>query len=210
MPLDTNIKFHLSSSHVENKERLYQALHAFDMHNASDPKTISWRGTQFPYELFYALRLFRRVILMDSNASEALMLASRCQHLRRWTIERNSFPEGRKGYLDWRNALKVFHADEAATILDECGYDDAMKQKVRTLNLKEDIKGNPDCQTLEDALCIIFLTHQLDDMIEKYPEEKVVSIIKKTAAKMSEQGLNIAKDIAYCDAARKVFNMALN
>ena len=205
----SNIKFTLSTAEIDNKDRLYGALHAFDMLNASDPNTVEWRGTQFPYELFYSLRLFRRVLVLDPDASEALMLASRCQHLQRWNILRTSFSDDRKGYLKWRNSLKSFHAEEAAKVLDEYSYDDEMKQKVRTLNLKEDIKGNPDCQTLEDALCIIFLTYQFDDMIEKYPEDKVVNIIKKTAAKMSDRGLEIAKDIAYCDAAKSIFDKAL-
>ena len=210
MAEETNIKFPLSSTEIENKERLYEALHAFDVRNTCDPNTIEWHGTRFPYELFYASKLFERVLILDSNASEALMLASRCQHLCRWYILRNTFPDGRSGYLDWREALKVFHADEAAKILDDCGYDDGMKEKVRELNLKKDIKGNPDCQTLEDALCIIFLTHQLDDMIEKYPDAKVVSIIKKTAGKMSEQGLDTARDIAYCDKAKTLVIKALS
>ena len=127
---ETNINFPLSSAEIENKERLYETLHAFDMRNAGDPNTISWRGTQFPYELFYALRLFRRVLALDPGASEALMLASRCQHLCRWNILRNTFPDGRKGYLDWRDSLKAFHADEAAKVLDQFGYPAGMPRRM--------------------------------------------------------------------------------
>ena len=46
-------------------------------------------------------------------------------------------------------------------------------------------------------------------MIEKYPAENVVRIIKKTSAKMSARGLEIAADIAYSDQAKVLFEKAL-
>jgi hypothetical protein len=41
---------------------------------------------------------------------------------------------------------------------------------------------------MEDALCLSFLEHELAEFSERHPEDKVVDIIQKTWAKMSERG----------------------
>ena len=50
------------------------------------------------------------------DASEALRLAVRCQHIQRWTIPRHTYAMDRHGYLRWRTTLAKFHADTAAAI----------------------------------------------------------------------------------------------
>ena len=43
----------------------------------------------------------------------------------RWQIPRAAFPMDRAGYLHWRTTLYDFHADRAAEVLRDVGYDDA-------------------------------------------------------------------------------------
>jgi hypothetical protein len=50
------------------------------------------------------------------DASEALKLAARCQHIERWKIPRSQYPQTRAGYQQWRASLRDFHADRAGGI----------------------------------------------------------------------------------------------
>src|SRR3546814_10021826 len=54
---------------------------------------------------------------LDPTADEAQLLAARASHLRRWSIARTSYPEGRAGYLRWRSDLRKQHAAEVTEIL---------------------------------------------------------------------------------------------
>ena len=57
--------------------------------------------------------------------------------------------------------------DKSAEILREVGYDDATIARVGDLNLKKQFGQDPDCQILEDALCLVTLQYQLSDLVAK-------------------------------------------
>ena len=86
-------------------------------------------------------------------SSEAVRLAVRCQHIRRWTVPRDSYPEGRDGYRRWRTDLGRFHAATAGGILREVGYDEESVGRVQALLRKERLKADPEVQLLEDVVC---------------------------------------------------------
>ena len=138
------------------------------------------------------------------------MLASRCQHICRWKVPRSTQPMGRTGYLKWRSGLKVFHAEKSAEILREVGYDDYTIERVQDLNQKKNLKSDPDCQTLEDALCLVFLEHQFDLLIENTEEGKMLRIVQKTWAKMSERGQKTAAQLDFSELAAGVLKRALS
>ena len=169
-------------------ERFDRAVASFDRANAEDPISVEAGGTRRPRELVSAERLSAWVDKLRPGAPEALRLAARCQHLRRWEIPRTTYPEGRIGYLEWRKALGRFHADRSSEILREAGYDEQTVERVRTINQKRGIKSDADVQTMEDALCLAFLEHELDEFMGKHPPEKVVDILQKSWRKMSDQG----------------------
>src|SRR5687767_2871248 len=98
-----------------SESRFTHAIQSFDAANARDPNC---------KELIYAQRMTHWLEKLAPDASEPLQLAVRCQHLRRWEIPRKSFPMDRAGYHKWRSTLYDFHADGAAEILREVGYDD--------------------------------------------------------------------------------------
>lgn len=135
-----------------------------------------------------AERLSRWVARLAPDAPEALELAARCQHLRRWEIPRSSYPEGRIGYLEWRKELSQFHAARAGEILREVGYDAETIERVALINQKRALKLDPDVQTMEDALCLAFLEHEIDEFAAKHSEEKLIDILQKTWRKMSDRG----------------------
>src|ERR1700687_5271328 len=96
--------------HPQNAERFATALQRLDEANSRDHNLLKTDGKPRPRELLYAEWLTGWVLRLCPEASEALRLAARCQHLCRWLVPRESYPMGRSGYLQWRQALKSFHA----------------------------------------------------------------------------------------------------
>jgi len=190
--------------------KLCRAFEQFDAANSEDPNTLIVDGVEQPKELVFAQRLTQAVLTLDPNAAEPLQLASRCQHICRWKTPRSSEPMGRTGYLKWRAGLKKFHAETSAGILREIGYDEATVERVQSLNQKQNLKTDPDCQTLEDALCLVFLEHQFDDLIESTEEEKMIRIVQKTWAKMSDRGQKSAAQLDFSELAAGVLEKALS
>ena len=107
-----------------DRDRFERAIAAIDAANADDPATTVVAGEVRPKELAHAELMSGWVARLDPSATEAQLLAARAHHLRRWTMPRGSYPDGRSGYLRWRTALKKQHAEEVAGILAEAGYDD--------------------------------------------------------------------------------------
>jgi Domain of unknown function (DUF4202) len=172
----------------EVDDRRSRAIAAFRAHNARDPNTLLDAGVARPRELVDSERLARWVARLEAAPSEALVLASHCQHLCRWELPRGDFPDGRIGYLTWRKALARLHAERAAEVLRSVGYDDGLIGEVRAINLKQGLHTNTDTQTMEDALCLAFLQFELGEFARKHAADKVVDIIQKTWGKMSERG----------------------
>ena len=154
---------------MENSERFRRAIAEFDLLNGRDPNHRRVGGETVPFELFFARRLTEWVLRLEPSASEAALLAARCQHLCRWEIPRSDYPMGRAGYLAWRRDLKVFHADKSAEVLEKVGYDSQTIDRVRSINLKKGLRKDAEVQLIEDALCLVFLQEQLDDLAAKTP-----------------------------------------
>jgi len=169
-------------------DALARAHARFDAENAQDPHLVDDGGVMRPRELVHADRLEAWVRTLAPQASLPLRLAARCQHLARYRVPRSDYGEGRIEYLKWRKDLSRMHADRAGAILREEGFDDDTIAQVRAINLKQDLKSNPDAQTMEDALCLSFLAHDFVPFIPRYPDDKVVDIVRKTWRKMSDQG----------------------
>src|SRR2546423_11678284 len=91
-----------------------EAIRLIDAANAEDPQVeIDDAGQVAPAELIYGRRMTRWLAALYPAACEALQLAARAQHIRRWKVPRDSFPIDRAGYHRWRTSLYSFHADEA-------------------------------------------------------------------------------------------------
>jgi len=198
-----------SVSAIENQARFDEALRRFDAANAADPNRDLVDGVEHPRELLYARRLTDWVLRLQPDASEALRLAARCQHLCRWESPRSNYPMDRAGYLRWRAELKKFHAAQSGAILREVGYGEELIARVQSLNLKKDLGKDPDCQVLEDALCLVFLQYQLTDLAAKTDDEKVINALRKSWVKMSEQGRAEALKLGYSDRELALIKAAL-
>ena len=137
------------------------------------------------------------------DASEALRLAARGQHICRWTIPRDSYPMDRAGYLRWRNECKRMHAEKLGEILKEVGYDQATIDRVQSLVRKERLKADPETQLLEDVICLVFLENYFADFSRQHDEAKLIDIVRKTWKKMSPQGHEAALKLPLTDETRR-------
>jgi hypothetical protein len=189
--------------------RFETALHRFDEENSRDPNFEVVNGAPQPRELIYAQWLTDWVLKLCPEASEELRLAARCQHLCRWKIPRHSYPMTRPGYLKWRADLKLFHAERSGEILREVGYGVPVITRVRELNLKKNFPADPEGRVLEDALCLIFLEHQLADLAAKTEEEKVITALQKSWKKMTPAAHVEALKLSYAPREKALIEQAL-
>ena len=177
-------------------DRLARAVAAIDAANADDPNTVvapaEEQGVTRPKELAHAELMTAWVSRLRPDASEALLLAARAHHIRRWVVPRASYPEGRAGYLRWRRDLHERHATDVGVILDEAGYDATMIARVQDIVRKRNLARDPEVQVLEDALCLVFIETQFGELAAKLDRPKMVDVVRKTLKKMSAQGQAMA------------------
>lgn len=177
------------------QQRYQAAIAAFDVANAEDPNREMADGNEYPKELLYAQRMSEMQERYAPEASEAVKLAVRAQHIQRWKIPRGNFPMDRQGYLQWRTGLYKFHAETAGRIMQEVGYDEAMVERVKTIVSKKGLKVNPETQLMEDVADLVFIEHYMTAFATQHPEydeEKWIQIIRKTWQKMSPRAHEFA------------------
>jgi len=181
-----------SASVTFGGERLARALAAIDERNADDPNRIRVRGELRPKELAHAELASAWVERLRPDASEALRLAARAHHVRRWVIPRSEYPDGRAGYHRWRRALHAHHASEVGAVLAACGYADDEVERVQAIVTKQGLGSDPEVQALEDALCLVFLETQFRDLAARLDDEKIVDVTARTLRKMSAGAIEAA------------------
>lgn len=177
------------------QQRYQAAIAAFDKANAEDPNKEVFEGNTYPKELLYAQRMTDMQERYAPDASEAVKLACRAQHIQRWKSPRSSFPMDRQGYLQWRTGLYKFHAETAGKLMKEVGYDDEMIERVKTIVGKKALKVNPETQMMEDVVDLVFIEHymlQFAGQKPDYDEAKWIDIIRKTWNKMSDRAHDFA------------------
>lgn len=162
-----------------------RARQSIDAAHAADPKRAP---DGRPAELVYADRLEAWVERLVPEAPAILRLAARCQHLERWSVPRATFPEGKAGYLKWRQSLYKKQAERAQELLLAAGVPADEAGEAASWVSKSAMKTNAGSQALEDAACLVFLENEIGDFAAQhadYPREKFVDILKKTWRKMS-------------------------
>ncbi|MBA3653549.1 MAG: DUF4202 domain-containing protein [Actinobacteria bacterium] len=174
--------------------RLRDTLAAIDAVNAEDPNRLVVRGEERPKALGEAELATDWVTQLVPEPSAALLLAVRAHHLRRWTIPRSTYPDGRAGYLRWRRDLHDVHADDVAVIMGEHGWDDATVTRVQDIIRKRGLGriNDAELQAFEDALCLVFIETQYDALAGRLADETMTNVVDKTLKKMSAQGQALA------------------
>lgn len=186
------------------------AFSKFDAFNQQDPNLIVWEGESYPKEYFLALKLHEWVLKLEPAAGEELLLASRAQHIGRWTVPRDSYAPGREPYLKWRSDLAQFHARKARELMLESGYDEETIGRVQQIILKKKIKVDAEVQIMENALCLVFLQFQYEEFHLLHSEEKVITILRKSLLKMDAAGHQFALGLSYSDQGAGYIRKALD
>ena len=196
---------------MNDTDRFRLAIQSVDAANREDPNSEVVDGVTQPKELLYGMRMQKWVEALDPRAPEALRIAARSQHIRRWEIPRSDYPMNRKGYLRWRTTLYAFHADTASELLRAADYDDETIERVRSLLQKRNLRTDAHMQTLEDAAALVFLEHHLDDFLNRddIGEEKAIEIIRKTWKKMTERGHEAASALELSAESSALLKKAL-
>ena len=191
------------------KTPFHAATELIDAENAQDPNSEIYQSKTYPKELLYSNRMFEKLMQFKPDASEAVQIASKAQHICRWKIARDSYPMDRVGYLKWREDLKKFHSKTTAALLEKVGYNADFIARVSFLIEKKLLKKDEETQLLEDVICLVFLDYYLDPFVHKHDREKMKNIILKTWNKMSDKGHAEALKIKYSDANLELIKEAL-
>ena len=180
-----------------------------DAENAQDPNSEIYQSKTYPKELLYSNRMYERLMDFHPNASEAVQIAAKAQHICRWKMPRESYPMDRVGYLKWREDLKKFHAKMTGEILEKAGCPQEFIDRVAFLIEKKSLKKDEETQLLEDVICLVFLEYYFDAFVHKHDREKMKNIILKTWNKMSETGHQEALKINFSDENLQLIKEAL-
>ena len=187
---------------------LEAAFAAIDAANAGDPNTITVRGSVRPKEQAHAELAVEWVRRLVGEPSDALLLAARAHHVRRWEIPRSSEPEGRAGYLRWKRRLQQHHAAVVGEVLAGLA-EPAVVERVQSIVRKEALRTDPEVQALEDALCLVFVETQFGELTDQLGEDHMVDVVAKTLKKMSPSGRSAALELPLDDSAVRIVGRAL-
>lgn len=191
-------------------DRYRAAIAAIDAANAGDPFTLEHDGESRPKEQLHAELMTEWVQRLRPDADEALLLAARAHHVKRWLIPRSEFPPGRRPYLRWRQALHAVHAALAASLLEPLGYSRAELRRIEALIAKQpDRARDADAQVLEDALSLVFFQTQLDATLPGLDEAQARRVLGRTWRKMSAAGQDAVRGLPLSDAGRAAVRAAI-
>jgi hypothetical protein len=182
----------------------FQAVIAeIDGANAADPRQ---------REVIYSERMSECLPRLYPEASEALRIAARAQHICRWQIPRDKYPLGREGYNAWRSACRDHHAALTSAIMRRHGYADSEVAQVVKIIRKEQLKRDPESQALENVVAVVFVQHYLDEFVathKDYDEAKLADILRKTLRKMDTVGHAAALGLNLPEPTRRLIGIAL-
>ena len=124
--------------------RFEEAIVRFDAAHAEDPEK---DASGQPKELVYARRMSEWLARLAPDASEALRLAIRCQHIRRWAIPRGAYPARAMSIARWQSLSPAHRAVlEEAIAVWEAALATQNRQALaegQTLALKEGVVELP-------------------------------------------------------------------
>lgn len=176
-------------------QRLERAFSAIDAANAADSNTLTVRGETRPKEQAHAELACEWIARLVPEPSDALLVAGRAHHVRRWAIPRADYPAGRNGYLRWRKALQKLHAETVGEILAAEDWPLCEIAQVQDLVRKRRLGRDAEAQALEDALCLVFLETQLGGVADQLEADHTVEVLRKTLKKMSPAAIALAQGL---------------
>ncbi len=191
--------------------KLEQVIELIDEANSADPRVEVHGGRAWPKEQIYGIRMMEWVQRLDPLANDALLIAARAQHIRRWEIPRSDYPEGKAGYYQWRTFLYTWHGEQAGALMEQIGYEPQAIEAMQAAMQKKNLRTNSNTQCLEDAAALVFLENHSTEFAERddMNEEKLIKIIQMTWGKMSEAGQQAALELVLPDGVAALVGKAL-
>jgi hypothetical protein len=190
--------------------RIGQVVATFEAIGRNDPRLVVIDGKTYPRQLGETKLLLHFVAQMVDPIPDALYLACHCQHLGRFELSRNEFPQDNAGYKAWRAEASRRSAERSANLMKEIGLDASMIERVSKVVSKQGRATNSEVQTMEDALCLTFLILDAEDFVLRHTQEEMARILKRTWMKMSETGHRIALETPLAAAVKKAVEIALS
>jgi hypothetical protein len=194
---------------ASTRSELTAAIAAIDAANAADPNIVEWQGDRWPRAQLQGVLATGWLDSLAPDASDEVYLAARAHHVRRWTIARTSYPEGRAGYLRWRRDLKDVHAEVVGTLLPAAGIAPDAVARVQALVRKVGLGRDPETQLVEDVICLTFLETQFEPLAARLDHDRLVTAVKKTVDKMSAPAVALVAQTHLSPAARAALDAAL-
>ncbi|CBV40992.1 DUF4202 domain-containing protein [Halomonas elongata] len=196
-----------------------RALDALDALHAEDPRRVEVEGQSsskelvpkelMPKELWHAGRMSAWLERLEASPDELVRLAVRGQHLQRWQVPRDEYPEGRVGYLTWRRDQGQRAGETTAKLMREAGFDEEDAEQVARMIRKQGLGRDAGTQAVEDCACLVFLENYFADFSRQVEHDHLIRIVRKTWGKMSPQARELALELPMSDEAREIVEAAL-
>ena len=187
-----------------------QVMYELDVLHEQDPRSVDVDGESMARELWHARQMSAWLDQLLNLPDELLQLAVRGQHLQRWQVSRQEYPEGRQGYLQWRTDQGRRAGETTAQLMRGAGYSQEDSNRVAQMIRKEGLNHGDDAvQTLEDCACLVFLENYFADFSQKVERDHMVRIVRKTWRKMSGTARELALAIPMAPEAREIVEEAL-
>lgn len=181
------------------------AVAAIDAANGDDPNRVLVRGAVQPLALAHGRIAAEWVVLLSPGVDDAVRLAARAHHLRRWELPRSRYEVGRAGYLKWKRDQRARHAEDVGVLLERVGYGPTEIERVQAAVLRQGSGG----QLVEDAACLVFIETQLAAVAEQLDHDQLLQVIRKTAKKMSAAALAAVAQIPLGETEQALLAAAL-
>jgi len=88
-------------------------------------------------------------------------------------------------------------------------YDAETIERTQQIILKQRIKQDAEVQTIENALCLVFLEYQYEAFHPKHEADKVIDILKKSLLKMDAHGHSFALKLSFSEKGLSYVQEAL-
>ncbi|MDI4638806.1 MULTISPECIES: DUF4202 domain-containing protein [Halomonadaceae] len=186
-----------------------QALAALDALHGQDPRSVEVEGELLPRELWHARRMSAWLSSLRDSPDELLWLAVRGQHLQRWQVPREDYPEGRVGYLTWRRDQGRRAGEITAKAMEEAGYSSEQAERVAQMIRKQGLGRDEGTQAVEDCACLVFLENYFADFSKQIEHGHLIRIVQKTWKKMSPAAHELALELPMTRKARALVEEAL-
>lgn len=211
----------IDEAHARDERRDASGEVPYELHYAR--KMTRWLSVRCPnaspaLQLACRAQHFRRQvpILYPFHSRNPCYAAIESNDAGRWEIPRSSYPMTRPGYLTWRAKLKSQAAEQVTELLSAASSiqpplpGDEI-EKIAALVRKEGLSKNEETQVLEDVACLVFLDDQFDDFEKNsdLSEEKMLGILRKTWAKMTDEGHALALTMDHSEKAKTLIGKAL-